>query len=435
MATGLTSMPASQDRGAGRSGSDTPGGAETYEVELGGTRATLAATRADPDGFRTVFERARAEVGHARCRCTSGRPRLVIRRRGGRYWLACWPGGGTDHDPDCRFFHDPTPPDSGRGGYTHTALHELGGGTARIRLDHALTTRSRGAEPDTPAGEGRADGAGRSRMSLLGLLHYLWERGELNSLGPPRWQRDWAGCARALHTVVTKLAVNGEALAGSAYIVPPYREALAEVNQAVFTRFRNTLTTSRSSARRGLVLGAIKTISPSPHGYRIALRHHPVPLYLSDGLHDRIARSARAAFSPNRPHGSERVLLALIETSPGGYHTIVAAAAMLTSHSFVPADSSHEVAMADALAAARRPFVKPLRYDTTDAVFPDFLLVDTEPATPVEVWGVVGRADYEARKRDKQQYYAQAATGSEVSGPALVEWDVRNPLPAIPPPS
>lgn len=429
MAPGVTSVAAGQDRSVPGPVSDAPGGAETYEVELGGTRVTLAATRADPDGFRAVFERARAEVGHARCRCTAGRPRLVIRRHGGRYWLACWPGGGTDHDPGCRFFHDPTPPDSGRGGYTRAALHELGGGQARIRLEHALTARSRGAEPDTTASDGDGHSGGRTRMSLGGMLQYLWERAELNSIGPPRWGRDWAACARALHAVVAQLAVNGQDLAGSVYIVPPYQKTLAGVHKAVFRRFSNSLSGSRANVRRGLILGAIKDLSPSPHGYRIALRHHPVPLYLTAALHDRLARSARAAFSPTRPAGSERVLLALIETSPGGYHTIVAAAAMLTSRDHVPADSSHEVAMSGALAAARRPFVKPLRYDSTEAVFPDFLLVDADPPTPVEVWGITGRADYEARKRDKQQHYAQAGG---TAGPGLLEWDVRDPIPAIP---
>lgn len=431
MATELTTVAPEQDRSDAPAVSATANRGGAAEVELGGTRVTLAATRADPDGFRAVFERARVEVGHARCRCADGRPRLVIRRHGGRYWLACWPGGGTDHDPNCRFFHDPTPPDSGRGGYARAALHELGGGQARIRLDHALTVRTRGAEPDTLAVGGDGHDGGRARMSLTGLLDYLFERAELNSLGPPRWGRDWAGCARALHTVVTQLAVNGETLAGSVYIVPAYQKALAGVHKTVFTRFTQSLTSSRGGVRRGLILGAVKDLSPSPHGYRLRLRHHPVPLYLSAGLHERIARSARSALSPNRPAGSERVILALVETSPGGYHTIVAAALRLTTADYLPADSSHEVRMAQALAAAWRPFVKPLRYDSTEAVFPDFLLTDTSPPTPVEVWGITGRADYEARKREKQQHYAQASGGE---GSGLLEWDVRDPMPAIPPP-
>src|SRR5690606_29458766 len=38
------------------------------------------------------------------------------------------------------------------------------------------------------------------------------------------------------------------------------------------------------------------------------------------------------------------------------------------------------------------------------ATFPDFLLKDTGPRTPLEVWGLTS-ADYEERKRTKEAHY------------------------------
>lgn len=71
---------------------------------------------------------------------------------------------------------------------------------------------------------------------------------------------------------------------------------------------------------------------------------------------------------------------------------------MLTSGAYLPADSSHEVAMADWLVAHGRSLTKPWRYDpcgcsdsASTRVFPDFVLTDTDPATVVEVWVIVGR--------------------------------------------
>lgn len=401
-------------------------------MQLGRRRVALAATRRSPDGFRVVFERARSEVGYARCLCCAGQPRLVIRRRGSRYWLACWPGGGGDHDPGCRFFHHDSPATSGRDGYTRSALDELGG-AARIRLADALTTGPR-RERDQPPEPTSTRTGHRHRMSLRALLEYLWERAELNGLGPPSWERDWAACCRALHGLLAQLTINNEKLTDTLWVVPPYRKATAPIHHALFRAFTDRLTRSRTSARRGLVLGAVKDLSPSPHGHRIRLRHHPVPLWLSTELLDRLTRSVPQAFSDRRPTGSERVVLALIEKSPRGYHTVVAAAVMLTSGSFVPADSSYEVRMADALAAARRSFVKPLRYDSIDAAFPDFVLLDSDPPTVVEVWGMTGREEYDHRRRDKRRYYgAELGLDADMS-PQLLEWDVRNPLPTIGPP-
>jgi hypothetical protein len=116
-------------------------------------------------------------------------------------------------------------------------------------------------------------------------------------------------------------------------------------------------------------------------------------------------------------------VLCLVERSRRGYPVIVDLAAMLTTGSYLPADSSHEAEMADALVAAGRAFVKPLRYGG-DAVFPDFVLIDDDPGTYVEVWGVRGRESYEIRKRAKQNHYRE-------SGRVLLEWDVREPLPDL----
>lgn len=55
---------------------------------------------------------------------------------------------------------------------------------------------------------------------------------------------------------------------------------------------------------------------------------------------------------------------------------------MLTNRACIPADSSHEIAMADALATAGRGYLKPLRYDTTAALFPDFVLTDRPAGQP-----------------------------------------------------
>ena len=82
----------------------------------------------------------------------------------------------------------------------------------------------------------------------------------------------------------------------------------------------------------------------------------------------------------------------------------------VVSQDYLPAESSFEVAMADKLAAAGRTFTKPMRYESrpgTGPVLPDFVLTDTRPATVVEVFGVTGRADYDARAREKRAYYAR----------------------------
>ncbi|WP_280373021.1 DUF1173 family protein [Nocardia abscessus] len=109
--------------------------------------------------------------------------------------------------------------------------------------------------------------------------------------------------------------------------------------------------------------------------------------------------------------------------SPSGHPAIIDAAVMLTSPSFISAESSHEITMAAALVAARRAFEKPLRYDSTKLVLPDFILIDTPVRTVIEVWGL-DDAQYTARMAAKTGHYRER-------GVILIGWSVGEPLPDV----
>lgn len=109
------------------------------------------------------------------------------------------------------------------------------------------------------------------------------------------------------------------------------------------------------------------------------------------------------------------MVLAMIERTKEGNPRIVDLALQLCNISFVPCDSSYEVAMANRLVAERRRFVKPLRLETGDAMLPDFRLTDTATPTAIEVYGMQGNQQYAVRKAEKQALYAQQRT-------PCVEW-------------
>nr|WP_258874810.1 DUF1173 family protein [Cupriavidus taiwanensis] len=83
-------------------------------------------------------------------------------------------------------------------------------------------------------------------------------------------------------------------------------------------------------------------------------------------------------------------------------------AAMLTNAQFLPCDSTYEVAMADHLVALRRAFRKPLRHLGNAPVHPDFVLTDTAAEVIVEVLGLTGNPEYDARTASKREHYRSA---------------------------
>ncbi|MDQ0765623.1 DUF1173 family protein [Streptomyces canus] len=393
-------------------------------VRLADKSLPLFVLREHATDYAALFARARAEVGHGQCLCQTPALRLVIRcSRAGRYHLAGWPGEGELHDPSCSFYKLASEL-TGRDAYSAEAIHEGDDGVA-IRFSAALARKLSAPEPAKASTEQR-DSRARRTVGLLGLLHWLWEEAQLTAWHP-RWRRRtwWVSHAR-LSEQIAGCSINHEELAEALYVVPPFRKEYARRNAAAFEIFRiSRLKRRGDTQRRGLILGEIRDIRPTQYGIRYVLAHHRGALFATKALDKRLRRSYRPAFSENAiEHGARRIGLFLVELSPRGNIRVVDMAAMLVSRLYIPADSSHEIVMANALADSGRAYVKPVRYDGNDAVFPDFVLTDTRPNSYVEVYGIHGREAYDQRKRVKQAHYQN-------QGASLIEWDVTEPIPDL----
>lgn len=399
----------------------------TYgRVRLADRELPLAVVRERATDFAPLFARARAEVGHALCACRTPSLRLVIRSsRSGRYHLAGWPNEGELHSPDCDF-HKLSGALSGRGGYSAEAIRETQGGV-QIRLNAALSRRLN--MPAVPARGSTSERDGRTTKSvgLLGLLHWAWEESQLNRWHACWTRRSWSTCCAELRRTLAGVRLNSEELEDVAFVIPPFSQKEAARNALAFAKFRARLARRSGTQRRGLILGEIKDVMPTPHGVRYVLARHRGALFATAALNARLQTSYRSAFSQAARLVKARCIgLFLVELSPSGNLIVVDMAAMLTSRLYIPADSSHEVMMADALCGKRRSFVKPLRYERSDAVFPDFVLTDTDPHSYVEVYGIRGREDYDRRKKIKQEFYRS-------SGANLFEWEIGQSMPDLHP--
>ena len=397
--------------------------AGTDQVSLAGQVIALAALKQNPDRYTSLFSRARHEVGHAVCLCRTDQVvRLVIRLRSGRFHLATWPAGGHQHALGCGWHRAPDSM-SGRSAYVEAITTGPAGTSIRLSAPLTITGASAVTESfEPPRVAGDRGSTVRRAMGLLGLLHWLWESAELHVWRPRYRDRSWRTCCALLGEQARDCRVNQRALADTLWIVPAFaRDRAAEINTA-WEQYLESLTGTREIRRRGLVLGEIRAVKPTDYGsIQIRLAHQRAPLYATAQLMSSARRSYPAVFSEQAEQpGCRRIALCMVERSPRGYANVVHLAAMLTSSSYVPADSSYEIRMSDALAASGRTFVKPLHFDGGD-VFPDFVLFDEDPQVYVEVWGVRGRESYEHRKYTKQATYQKV-------GRRLVEWDVRDQL-------
>lgn len=343
-------------------------------IELAGQRVRLIDVRAHPYRYGRLLADARA-TRSAVCLCRPARLRLVTRcGLGGRHHVACWPHEGPNHAPGCAFFHLESDL-SGRAGYTRSAIQESAAGTA-IRFHTPLLTRS---TRDGRTGQSHTTHSGRQRRSigLLGMLHYLWDVSGLNgwpgSARPP--PRSWATVAEALAEHLPVCTINRQPAPDVVYVVPPYRPSTSTQALQQFDTFLSRLSADAAETRRGLLLAEVKAINAAAHGvrYQLAQQSRSRQLFMSTTLDTRMRSAFPAALAAaGQRMGGRCIGLFYLERSRGGYAVAVDAALMMTNASYIPADSSYEITMADALQAAGRAFVKPLTYDAGhDTVFPD----------------------------------------------------------------
>jgi hypothetical protein len=185
-----------------------------------------------------------------------------------------------------------------------------------------------------------------------------------------------------------------------------------------------------------LVLGEVQRLdAAAPGEHRLILKGMGnVPLQEAGDALTRLRATWPTAFSrldlahANAAADSEpnRVFVLAGVTFPSRRQLLVVyAAALETTHQFIPVESAAEATMARALVHAGRAFDKPLRYDGAAELFPDFRLLDTEPPTLVEVWGMNAPA-YLDRKRIKRDTYRRERT-------PLIEWNAAadEPLPPL----
>ncbi|CAB3806430.1 hypothetical protein LMG28138_05807 [Pararobbsia alpina] len=368
----------------------------------------------DPSRFAAELERAKRIDGHANCLCSASRPKLVVRALGAGLILARWPNTGNEHDKDhCTFFEDER---RSAPGVFDAADPFIPGPTGlNAKLDVSVTVRTSGP---VPGGGSTARRAGTQRRSagLLAFLEYLWEGANLHKWHGDRY-RSCGTCFSRLSAQIDGGSINSKPMSGIVHVMEPFAEDRKAEIDARFQSFLGRVVRDKETRRRGSLLCEIKEFKPRKYGFQVLIRQSNLArLFMSQQLHDKLAASFAGAFSAIGDTSRRNAALLVLERSASGTLTLVDAAAMLLSRTYLPCDSSYEVALANRLVDESRRFTKPLRHVGDAATHPDFILNDVCPETVIEVYGMSGNVEYEARKLEKRRHYA-------ASGVTCIEWE------------
>ncbi len=379
---------------------------------------------ADDERLQAVLARAQDAPSRPRCLCVpAGVPMYLAHHR---QWLVKrMPDTGELHHPTCPSY-EPAATTCGLGELLGEAVLPIDPGQVELRTGFAWTLAA-GRAPtvgdtrDTP--EVRRT---RRRLSLRGLMHFLFDRAGFNRWSPAMAGKRHQGVVQwHLMAAADGVQVRGEPLVDRLYVPEPFSEArkagLVAHRREVFRR----LMPREGATPLMVVLGEFKACEASANGHWVWIRHMPdSPLRVEPTTWSRIERGFASLFEArdaDGQHDLKLVLAALVRARREQVLELEAASVMLTTRDWIPLDGLHELPLVQALLAGRRRFLKPLRYEARSAAgFANALLLDAGPApVPLHVLSpFMSPAERRAKERAVQ------------ADPGCWVWDTAEAMPA-----
>lgn len=316
-----------------------------------------------------------------RCMCTQAGAEMYIARLGDNYLVKRMPGSGSEHAPSCPSY-EPAAEFSGLVQVLGTAIVEdPETGLTQLRLDFPMSkgpNRQALGLAKSPASSARSSG---TRLSLRGLLHYLWEQAELNSWSSDiKERRTWPFIRKSLVQAMAGKFICGRPISQQLYIPEPF---FLERREAIRARQANCwqLALSGPLGRAAMILtiGELKELGPTRFGYRALIKHMPdVPLILDEQLFRKTSNCFRDELLLWGASDTFRaILIATMAIGTNGVAQLNEVSLMLVNRAWIPVANAFEHQLLDLLMHEERSFCKPLAYNLAhSAKLPSALLKD-----------------------------------------------------------
>lgn len=369
------------------------------------------------------------------CRAAPGGVGMYIARTSTGYTIKRMPDTGHLHDPTCASW---APPEavSGRGPLTGRAIATTDDGATALRLAVPLGASSRSAPPPSAG-----DGAGKdatpspSKLTLRGLLHYLWDEAGFTHWSPAmQGKRSWKVISYYLRQAAEDTMVGKVGLGGRLFTPEPYN---ADQRHLLAARRLRQLQPALppapgKPARYMLLIAEVKTIEPAAHGHRIIFKHLPdLPFIAPEGLVPQLGKRfpvemERFATNLELEEGDRHGHLMLIGTfsvGNAGVGTLHSAAVMAVTDQWLPVDGIYPEHLLRVAVDEQRRFTVSLRYNLPpEQSIATLTLTDSTPATVCHI-------------SDATRAPADLTRLTEESGMQLWHWDITSDyMPDLPSP-
>lgn len=336
---------------------------------------------ADAPGFAEAISSAHGQRMRPRCLCVAAGIEMYVARLGNGFIVKRMPDTGSEHATDCPSY-EPPPELSGLGQVLGTAIKEdAATGETTLKLGFPMSRLpGRSAQPPQPGDSDSAHTDG-TRLSLRGLLHYLWDQAGLTRWHPAFvGRRSWSTVRKHLLVAAQHKIARGIPLYPRLYIPEVFSvEKRDAINARRLAQWRHASDIPGKPQHLMLLLGEVKEIVPARYGYRAVIKHVPDQAFaLDEQLFRRLGRRFESELALwNAMDSIHMVMIATFGVGASGVPTLAEVSLMPVTNQWLPFENSYELQLIDQLVREERTFVKNLRYCLArDQLVPTATLTD-----------------------------------------------------------
>ncbi len=293
------------------------------------------------------------------------------------------PNTGSHHAPDC-LHYEPPPESSGLGQLLGSAITEdPDTGETTLKLDFSMSKIAGRSAMPTSGGNGDSVASSGAKLSLRGLLHYLWDQAGLT-----RWQpgfagkRTWGTVRKHLLLAAENKVARGDSLRSRLYIPEVFSvDQRAAINARRMAQWSPAIAEPGKPQRLMLLIAEVKEIVPTRYGFKAVVKHVPDQgLALDEQLYRRLGRRFESALALwGAADDIHMMIIATFSVGAAGVPTIVELWLMPVTRHWLPLEDAFDKQLIERLVADGRSFVKGLRYNLgAESVLATATLTDCE---------------------------------------------------------
>jgi hypothetical protein len=296
------------------------------------------------------------------------------------------PNTGPDHAADCDSY-EPPPELSGLGQVMGSAIEEdADQGLTTLKLGFSLTKVSAKSAPSPGTSEKDSVKTDGNKLTLRGVLHYLWEQAGFNRWTPGmEGKRPWGVIRKYLLLAAENKMAKGGALIERLYIPEPFTaDKKAEIAQRRVARMAKAAAPAKETRQLMIVIGEVAEIGKSRFGFKVRFKHVPdCDFMMNEELHKRLQMRFATEielWDSNSENGVHLMAIATFGVGHTGVPSIEEIALMVVSPGWVPFENQFELMLLGSLVEEKRRFTKGLRYNLAPTTpLAAVVLADTQP--------------------------------------------------------